>query len=506
MPGRVHSVPIGIVASAHVALSSAWPRSIALISVLAIAFLLRLWLVLTHTYVLFPDETFQYLEPGHRLAFGSGLVAWEYIDGIRSWLLPGAIAAVMRLVALANPTPHSYVLAVRLCCVVASLALPYVGFRLGERYGGLAGGIVSGLLAGLWYEAVYYAPVVMTEPLAAYASVLAFWLGEQPAPVRRLVMSGVLLGLASCLRYQYAPALALAALCQHVRNHRALLMIGTSGLATVIVGAGLLDALTWGMPFQSIWLNFQRNAIDQVGSAMGTEPWWFTLAYFLAAWGWAAPLLGGLAMVGATQMPALAVAAIVTLGLHALSPHKEVRFIFLAIGIAPLLVGVGLARLRRAKVATAVATAALIAGTEAAFAFVRATPADAWHRNESALSTFAAARAMPAICGLGVRSLGVFRTGGYTYLHRDVPIYFETFERAQHLPGSDFRMRIRVILDGQTVPQFPDAAFAGASTRFNALIGREDDALPGFSRVACFGDGSPGDERLCLFRRPGGCE
>ena len=35
-------------------------------------------------------------EPAHRLAFGTGVITWEYIDGIRSWLLPSVIAAIMR--------------------------------------------------------------------------------------------------------------------------------------------------------------------------------------------------------------------------------------------------------------------------------------------------------------------------------------------------------------------------------------------------------------------------
>lgn len=484
-------------------------QRLALATVLAVALALRLWVVLTHTYVLYPDETFQYLEPAHRLAFGSGVVAWEYIDGIRSWLLPGVIAAVMRLAVLIDPAPHGYVLATRICCILASLVLPYVGFRLGERRGGLAGGIVAGLLGALWYEAVYYAPVVMTEPLATYAAILAFWLGEPPASPRRLAAAGALFGLAACLRYQYAPALALAALVQHRHDRRAIVTVALSGLAILLVGAGLLDALTWGSPFQSIWLNFQRNAIDDVGAPMGVEPWWFTSGYFLAAWGWTAPLLGGLAVLGATEMPALAVAAVVTVVLHAFPQHKEERFIYLAIAIAPLLVGLGVARLgvwpRRARAVAAAAAAVVICAAEAMAVFAGATPADAWHRNESVLHTFAAARVVPGLCGLGVRSLGVFRSGGYTYLHRDVPIYFDTYEIAQHLPGSAFRMRIRVVLDGKEVPQFPGAALRGASSRFNVLIGTPDDGLPGFSRVACFGDGSLGDERFCLFRRPGGC-
>ncbi len=30
----------------------------------------------------------QYLEPAHRLAFGNGVIYWEYFYSARSWLVP----------------------------------------------------------------------------------------------------------------------------------------------------------------------------------------------------------------------------------------------------------------------------------------------------------------------------------------------------------------------------------------------------------------------------------
>ena len=39
--------------------------------------------------VIWADEIFQTLEQGHRLAFGYGLVPWEYQSGARSGSCPG---------------------------------------------------------------------------------------------------------------------------------------------------------------------------------------------------------------------------------------------------------------------------------------------------------------------------------------------------------------------------------------------------------------------------------
>jgi phosphatidylinositol glycan class B len=58
----------------------------------ALAILLRLQPILVEPSAVWPDEIFQTSEPAHRLVFGSGLVAWEFQLGERSWLLPGIIA------------------------------------------------------------------------------------------------------------------------------------------------------------------------------------------------------------------------------------------------------------------------------------------------------------------------------------------------------------------------------------------------------------------------------
>ena len=63
-------------------------ESLAIAGVLTVALVVRVWAVLTQTYVIHPDETYQYFEQAHRLAFGSGVVPWEYLEGVRSWLLP----------------------------------------------------------------------------------------------------------------------------------------------------------------------------------------------------------------------------------------------------------------------------------------------------------------------------------------------------------------------------------------------------------------------------------
>ncbi len=487
----------------------------ALASILLLALALRLWVLATHTYLAHPDETFQYFEPAHRLVFGTGVITWEFLDGIRSWLLPGAIAGVMRVVSVFDTDPAAYILTCRLLFVLASLAVPYAGYRIGDRVGGQGAAIVAGLLCALSPQAIYFAPVVMTEPLATDAALLAIAIGcgaaQQPGRARRLLLVGALFGLASALRYQYAPVLGAVALWQHARARRSFLLVAGSGLAVVVLALGVLDVATWGVPFQSVWLNFLRNGPQGVSQAMSAEPWPYYLAYFVVAWGAIAPAILVCLAFGAKRAPALAILAILTIALHSLPPHKELRFIFLATAAMPILIGIGLDALagylplRRAGLPARIGLALGLALVIAWGTLSRATRSDDWHRDGSLLQATAAARAIPEVCGLAIRTARVYRSGGYTYWHRDVAIYWETWDGAQELPGSAFRLRLDSLLNGRSVTQYPDAAMASHTDKFNAIVGLRTDGLPGFTEQSCFGTGSLDDRTFCVFIRPGGC-
>lgn len=492
--------------------ASARLREPALAAILLLALAIRLWVLATHTYIVHPDETFQYLEPAHRLAFGSGIITWEFIDGIRSWLLPGLIAAIWRCVALFDDDPRVAIFVLRLLCVVASLSVPYAGYRIAERVRGKEAAWVAGLFCAVSPQAIYFAPVIMTDPLAANCALLALAIGLDARGNRRTsLLAGMMFGLAATLRYQLAPALALAALCQFGRDRRTLGWVVAGGITVVLLGLGGVDAATWGVPFQSVWLNFQRNALQGVSDAMGTSPWTLYLTYLAVSWGPVVPVVLACFAVGAFRAPVLGLLTIAIVGMHTLTPHKEIRFILVAIDALPILVGIGLtdllarlpARLSGARMR--LAATVLLAAVVDWSTLVRATSGDAWHRDRAVLQATAAARNLPEICGLAFRTAAVYRSPGYTHWHRPSPLYFENWFPSQVLPSSGFRLRLENVLAGRTVPQFQMAAFGQHTGAFNAVIGLQADGLPGYTARACFGAGVLGDPIFCVFTRPGGC-
>lgn len=67
---------------------------------------MRAAVALSGDFFIHPDEIMQYLEQGHRLAFGNGVVYWEFFYGARSWLLPGLIAGVLTFCSISLPISY----------------------------------------------------------------------------------------------------------------------------------------------------------------------------------------------------------------------------------------------------------------------------------------------------------------------------------------------------------------------------------------------------------------
>jgi GPI mannosyltransferase 3 len=479
--------------------------ALALPVILLLGFALRIGTCLTRTHVLFFDETIQYFEQGHRLAFGSGIVPWEFADGVRSWLLPGLIALAMRATAWFSDNPMLYVDLVRSVCILLSMVIVLVGFRAGERDSGRMGAIVTGGLCAIWFDMIYFAPAVVTEVLAAHCAIAALFLGVVgKSTTRRGFWVGALFGAAICLRYQYAPALLLAAIWQfrHQARHWQWVFLGLTSV--LLPFSGVLDAITWGGAFQSIWLNFVRNSLQGVASAIGTQDTTYYLEYLTVALV-PLPLLLGLAVVGGIRFPALGIAALATLVTHSLVPHKEVRFIYLTLAAMPILIGLGTSYLLRQlsvrlgpRTVTVGAPVFLALSAMLSYYIGSGPLGGRWSLQRGMVDAFLAAHREPELCGLQVRDIPSWQSGGYTYLNRNVPLMFDPYVPEVRLKGAPFPLRFMVEWQGGPVSQL--------RSPYSHVIAEAAHRPAGFSPVSCFPDDArPGEPELCLFRRRTGC-
>jgi hypothetical protein len=469
-----------------------WRGEIGLTALVAVAILLRLQPILMVPSAVWPDEIFQTAEPAHRLVWGSGLVAWEFQLGVRSWLLPGVIAGLMELSRIIGDGPDYY-LPVTAVVFAGLAAAPVVCCFLWCRPRfGVAGALVAGFAVVVAAEPVYFGARTLSEAIAGNLLVLALWVlepGYRALSRRRLFVGGALLGLIFVVRVQLAPALAVAMLWTNWGADRRRLTAVLAGTVVILAAAGILDTLTLGYPFASVWRYVLYNVWYGVSSTFGVEPWQYFLLGELGVWGGGAATVLLLAALGAWRLPLLLLVTVVVFGVHSGIAHKEYRFIYPAIVPLAVLAGVGLAQMatwgRDWLIARGMSEdLAMLAGAALASAWWGAASFQVWNgatltalrqsmHDSLAAASFVAHRQPP--CGIGLYGLAGIDWkdyGGYTYFHRPAPMYWPKDE----------------------------AALIAAAAAFDTLLYTQPPPRSlGFETARCIG-------AVCIGYRPGGCQ
>ena len=457
-----------------------------LLVVLALAMLVRLVAIIAFPSLHHPDENFQLFEQAHRIAFGYGVVPWEFRDGIRSPVLPYGLAALFRLGERVAGGPEGYLLVAR--AALAALSLLGVGavYRMGRRTSPTHA-LMAGLVAATWFELVYFAGRPLTEAVATTFLVVALALSCVPPEClgfRRLVAIGSCLGLALMLRFHLAPGLLVAAIWLgglDLRGRWYPMALG--GLAPLLV-FGAADWLFWGAPFSSYLAALRIDLIDGKASSFGVQSPAYYFEQLADTWAGALPAMAALILLRARTSVLWIVVALVILAGHMAIPHKEYRFVFPAFACLALVAAMGSAdlieRMRqlpgpgRALVAMG---AVLWAGTSLALAFAPGFK-DEWLEVGDVIAASFKLAHEPDLCGVLFYNHDWASTGGYAHLHRNVPIF--ALEGAQ-----------------DTAQQ--------STAAFNAIIltrGSLDDFMPQYTLQECSGDD---DDDVCILKRDGVC-
>ncbi len=471
------------------AVRSGPPGLVPMLPLLLAALLSRVFFLLVGPFFVRPDEVFQALEPAHRLVTGRGAITWEWHEGIRSWLLPGLIAALMRLTA-ALGLGHSIVV---VQCVFAALSLAVVAtaLRFGHAFAGRDGALFCGVLTAFWPDTMLLGPHTLSEVqggnLLAIGTMLASVAPGRHGPLpRRALAIGLVLGFATVLRFQLLPGVAVVLLVAALRDGRRTGSILLLGAALPVLGQAVLDMLTLGTPLQSMWKNLAVNLVAHRADLFGTMSPVFYLSQMVQFWGAAVLPLALCFAAGARTAPLASLVVLAVVLSHSLIAHKEFSFIAGAVPLILAVAAVGAARLLqrlrpavgvlplRIPLASAVAAGMVLTCVTTTFSGYKALRRD--HANLPLLMR--EARDVPGLCGLGlyVGDEGWWDwTGGYSLLDRPVPIYLlrSPADLAATAPGFDALLAAQATLG--TLP----AAYAVARcVRGACLLRRAGPCAP----------------------------
>lgn len=453
------------------------PVVLALVAILAVAFLLRIGAATALPNLAVSDENDQTREPAHRLVYGYGVITWEWRAGARSWVFPAFLAGVMRATAWMGAGSSGYLLGIAAVLSLISLTAVWFAFLWAYRASGIVAAVIAGGACAIWFELIYYAPKALNEVLAAHLLLPGLYLGaygESLPERKRLFISGLFCGLALALRTPLAPAVAFAAIYFSRQNWRVRLPAIAAGMLLPVIVFGLVDAATWSYPFQSFilyfWANFvQRNVVTPL---FGTSPWY----WYLPDLAWRLGPMLVLALVGARRSPFLGWVSLIILLTHSLSPHKEDRYVYPMIPMLITLAALGLVDFVSALHVASRAPRAAIAVIGFSLAFCAAMSAylgrqfDGWWHDAGQLVVFERLSRDGTVCGVAWRGYPWAYTGGYTHLHRKVPILF--------------------------ISQESDVARLAPAV--NAIVTTLPIEQAGFKLTNC-------RRGVCLYQRPGGC-
>ena len=310
------------------------------IPVLVLAFVVRAVLALYTDSILHVDEIFQYLEQGHRLAFGNGVVPWEHFYGVRPLMLPWLIAGTLLLCdVLSLGQPFWYIGAVKLLFCAISLLIPAGMYFFARRHFGETTGRISLLAGAFWYELAGFAHKPLGELVATalLLAALAIMIRSTPdKPWREIWLAVFLLVMVTALRIQYIPvAFILLSLFFFRTKKKTQFALAVTAF---VVAVGVFDAVTWNSGLFHSYINYLRYHQAWQGLDVGHHPLYQHLVWLALASMGLVLLSLALSLMDVRRYGFLLGLVMVTLLVHSMPDHKEYRYIFLVI---PLILMIG---------------------------------------------------------------------------------------------------------------------------------------------------------------------
>jgi hypothetical protein len=479
----------------------------ALVAVVSLGLILRLGVTFEFPNINHADEIYQTIEQAHRLTTGVGIVPWEFNRGIRSWALPGLFAGLMDLSRHWGRAPDNYLAVIYTVMDLVSLIPVACGFLWGLRVFGLGGAILVGFVTATWAELIYFAPHTLNEVAAGSVLASALYLAypdRREVSARQLFAAGVLFGLTFVLRFHLAPAIAVAVACAcglQVRRRWIPLLVGAS---IPVLASGLLDALTWQYPFQSIWLNIWVNLYEGISNRFAILPWFYIVGFLGYFWGGAFAFIVSLALLGGRRLPLLLGVVATILIMHSLIGHKEYRFIYPALPLIATLAGIGTVEVVYAlwdrlgpgfSRGYGILMALGLWSCVSASLFASAPFQYLLQHSSGEIAAFRTLSGDSGVCGIALYGVYIWDTPGYSYLRQGIELY--QLNSANEVSAEE--------------------------DKFNTIIAKNSVAVPerSFSRWGCFDNGYEiktnhlgatrtfrrldAAEPVCIWRRRGNC-
>ncbi len=462
-------------------------------------FILRIVFGIVNGTSHYPDELLCYMEQAHRVVFGYGYVPWDYSYGARSWIFSFFLSSVLfPFKWLAIDSPLYYIPFIRgVLCLIASTMI-VSGYVIARNLVSERAGRVTAFLICVWYELIYFAPRSFTEVVAASIFMAALALYVTRTSGWRSYLLGMALALVGALRMQYAPLSALVGIAVLFNYPRADTYRVVVGAAITLLFVGFVDYITlgqWFISYHNYYTYAYRNEVLEAGSDR-VFVWYLIMLVFASFWLLPAAYIFAWPLRKKLWLPMALVALLLIT--HSIPANKQYRAIFVVIPLLLTIAGsVASERVkglweRRSKIWQCVLFVIAFSGLgmeNGIFGEKFIYFPEPLYKRDEILDSYLYLSDKSVHAVLMDAPVGWYRTGGYFYLHHNVPIYFTEAMRAADKVGfkGDPREYVSHIIKPNDEPVPEGFRFL---TRIGALTIYENDhppqeykVVPGYSRI-----------------------
>ncbi|XP_060657929.1 GPI mannosyltransferase 3 isoform X1 [Drosophila nasuta] len=277
-----------------------------------------------------PDEYWQSLEVAHKLTFGYGYLTWEWVQGIRSYVYPLAIAAIYKVLALLQLDSVEWL--VLLPRLLQALLTTYSDYRFYVWTGKRKWALFLILVPWFWF---YTGSRTLANTLEASLITIALsyfpWHGEGTAYLWPAAIC--------CFLRPTAAVIWLPLAVYHLRKSRLsvveLILKRFVAIGLLVAAAGIaIDTYWHGQLIVTPWEFLKYNIFNNIGSFYGSHPWyWYFTAGLPTVLGInTLPFVFGLVQTvrKSEKFPIskqLLITILVTLVVLSTVEHKELRFV-----------------------------------------------------------------------------------------------------------------------------------------------------------------------------------
>lgn len=442
--------------------------------IIAFAVAVRVLTAVTSDSFNHPDENFQILEQAHRVVFGYGFVPWEFRFSARSWIVPDFMAILLypfKFLGLDNP--NIYVPSIKILLSLFSVIIVISAYHIGKNIFSPKAGLWAAFFCALWYESIYFSIRPLSEVWATTFFIAAYALSFCRRSRRYVVLAALLACMSAAVRINYIPVvivlLSVSILSLEKGWRKRYFLSVIAGVLLV----GVFETVTQGRPFIS-YINFYN--IDKSFFMAGSPGSFFSTDY-LRFLGYSSFYLYYVMLVAGIlfwrKNGGMISTILIALLSHVLIPAKgyqiDYRHIYIVIPLILTIGGITVAifvdRIEKMKPArllsAAVAGVFLLVSISGALASLpgqhkvyEQKTFNVYNNNifysSPRLEAYRYLYGQESLRGLYDASDLWFRSGGFYYLHRDVPVYFSNTP-----PSSpDYISHIMTAAEVRDVPGF----------------------------------------------------